>query len=174
MGGRRRWCAIDGCDQRVKERCLCEEHAKTYFTRAQAIRFLKTKQQRLLLAVANKLLPQVGAYHYQKFYLRSDLEALQARFPRGLPTPGRKKWTMSDAKRAERLEELRASARSRGGELVSKEYKGIRSRYMWRCAEGHTWSALASNVKCGNKSWCPKCFFASIAERRRKRASVWR
>jgi hypothetical protein len=54
-------------------------------------------------------------------------------------------------------------AKERGGECLSKEYKGIFTKLKWKCSIGHEWKASPSNVKRG--SWCPLC----AREKRRKR-----
>ena len=53
------------------------------------------------------------------------------------------------------LDDLRALARARGGECLSREYHGVMTDYRWRCAEGHEWVALGNRVRRG--SWCPHC-----------------
>jgi hypothetical protein len=54
------------------------------------------------------------------------------------------------------LEELQALARQRGGVCLSTVYINSTQKLDWRCAAGHTWSALPGNIK--NKgSWCPRC-----------------
>lgn len=50
------------------------------------------------------------------------------------------------------LARIRARAEVKGGELLSREYKGVKSKYQFKCALGHIWLA----VPLGN-SWCPKC-----------------
>jgi hypothetical protein len=50
---------------------------------------------------------------------------------------------------------MRALAAERGGACLSKEYHGSKVRLRWRCARGHTWSALPFNVRKGG--WCPAC-----------------
>lgn len=61
------------------------------------------------------------------------------------------------AKRRITLKEIRALARSNGGECLSQEYVGNKdSKLRWRCAQGHVWQATLGKVKnCG--SWCPTC-----------------
>ena len=53
------------------------------------------------------------------------------------------------------LEELKALAKQRGGECLSKEYVNNRTRLRWRCQTGHEWEAAPANVK--NGTWCPVC-----------------
>jgi hypothetical protein len=59
------------------------------------------------------------------------------------------------------IEDMRAIARDRGGECLSKEYVNSRSRLQWRCAQGHVWWAKPNHVKLygpqGRGSWCPEC-----------------
>jgi hypothetical protein len=59
------------------------------------------------------------------------------------------------------IEEMRDIAKSHGGECLSPKYTGLSGHLLWRCAEGHEWSASARNVRHA-RSWCPIC-----AERRR-------
>lgn len=54
------------------------------------------------------------------------------------------------------IEDMRRVARERGGECLSAEYRGPRTKLRWRCREGHTWLAVPQNVRnLGN--WCPVC-----------------
>lgn len=50
---------------------------------------------------------------------------------------------------------LEKVANERGGHCLSTEYKNVKSKIRWKCAEGHEWSSAASNVLSG--TWCPKC-----------------
>lgn len=51
--------------------------------------------------------------------------------------------------------DMQAVAASRGGHCISTEYKNTDGKLRWKCAEGHTWEAVAGNVIRG--SWCPEC-----------------
>ena len=51
--------------------------------------------------------------------------------------------------------EMKELALSRGGKCLSEEYKNNNTNLIWECAEGHSFSAKASNVKSG--TWCPEC-----------------
>jgi hypothetical protein len=53
------------------------------------------------------------------------------------------------------LQELKQLAASRGGLLLSDEYKHTKSHLRWQCAKGHEWEAVPGAVKRGG--WCPKC-----------------
>ena len=53
------------------------------------------------------------------------------------------------------LEDMQAAARSRGGECLSKKYKGGGKKLTWKCADGHIWEATAQSIRQG--SWCHKC-----------------
>ena len=59
------------------------------------------------------------------------------------------------------IEVMRATARERGGECLSKEYVNSRSPLQWRCAQGHVWWARPNHVKPYGPqkrgSWCPQC-----------------
>ena len=46
-------------------------------------------------------------------------------------------------------------AHSRGGECLSTEYINGKSKYRWRCADGHEWEASAQKVR--TETWCPIC-----------------
>ncbi len=60
------------------------------------------------------------------------------------------------------IHEIREIARSRGGDLLSTEYKSGNQKLEWRCGNGHVWVALLSKVKIGQ--WCPNCS-AGLGER---------
>jgi hypothetical protein len=53
------------------------------------------------------------------------------------------------------IDELRAYARSKGGECLSDAYEGVKVPVRWRCGEGHEWSAAASEARKGR--WCRWC-----------------
>lgn len=54
------------------------------------------------------------------------------------------------------LAEMQAIARERGGECLATEFKGLKTKLCWRCANGHEWKAAANDVV-HSGSWCPKC-----------------
>lgn len=53
------------------------------------------------------------------------------------------------------LAELQKLAGSRGGICLSEHYLGARSKYRWRCADGHEWEAVPYSIRAG--TWCPTC-----------------
>jgi hypothetical protein len=54
------------------------------------------------------------------------------------------------------LEKAKLEAAKRNGECLSKEYKNVRTKLMWRCNKGHTWEARLMDIK-NSHSWCPIC-----------------
>lgn len=54
------------------------------------------------------------------------------------------------------LTELQELAHTRGGECLSEEYSNNRDPLLWRCSEGHEWTACARDVK-NLESWCLRC-----------------
>ena len=53
------------------------------------------------------------------------------------------------------IEEMRRTAKSKGGRCLSKEYINARSRLTWQCKQGHQWRAVPGNIRSGK--WCPVC-----------------
>lgn len=53
------------------------------------------------------------------------------------------------------IDRLRRMARERGGECLSKRYRGVSNKLRWRCREGHEWSAVAGSIIQG--TWCRTC-----------------
>jgi len=53
------------------------------------------------------------------------------------------------------IEDMQLLAKKRGGGCLSANYKNSSSKLLWKCAEGHQWEAIASNIMRG--SWCPIC-----------------
>lgn len=53
------------------------------------------------------------------------------------------------------FERVRAMARERGGECVSKTFVDSQTPLRWRCAQGHTWRTVPAVIRQG--SWCPEC-----------------
>jgi len=64
------------------------------------------------------------------------------------------------------IEEMREVAKKYNGECLSKKYINNRTKLEWRCVNGHTWKATASDVRAGH--WCLKCSAQKIAEKVRK------
>ena len=56
---------------------------------------------------------------------------------------------------ARSLDELRVVAESRGGKLISNEYKGVDATYQFTCILGHEFSNMFKKVEGGQ--WCPTC-----------------
>ena len=54
------------------------------------------------------------------------------------------------------IEDLRKWAISKGGLLLSTEYTRADNKYLWRCGNGHEWSASAALVM-NHHTWCPFC-----------------
>jgi hypothetical protein len=54
-----------------------------------------------------------------------------------------------------RIEDLQALALSKGGKLISTEYRNSVSPLIWECAEGYRWQAKAGAIRQGH--WCPHC-----------------
>lgn len=52
--------------------------------------------------------------------------------------------------------EIRQLAQSKGGDCLSTSYDNANTKLNFICKQGHTWTALWSNIKHKN-SWCPKC-----------------
>ncbi len=59
---------------------------------------------------------------------------------------GREKKSISDMQRL---------ASSRGGTLLSSEYKNNKTNMWWRCKNNHEWLASAHSIL--NGTWCPEC-----------------
>ena len=53
------------------------------------------------------------------------------------------------------IQEMQALAAERGGRCLSKNYKGVFTRLLWECSEGHTWQATPDSIKRG--TWCSTC-----------------
>lgn len=50
---------------------------------------------------------------------------------------------------------LQQHALSLGGECISEEYHGAKTKLRWKCAAGHEWLAIPDSVRRG--TWCPHC-----------------
>jgi hypothetical protein len=53
------------------------------------------------------------------------------------------------------LEHMKAIAKERGGECLSKAYRRNEVKLKWKCAEGHIWSAASGGIISGR--WCQDC-----------------
>jgi hypothetical protein len=54
------------------------------------------------------------------------------------------------------IEDMRRLAARRGGECLSREYFGLKTKLEWKCKQGHTWEAIPNNIK-NHGCWCPRC-----------------
>jgi queuine/archaeosine tRNA-ribosyltransferase len=54
------------------------------------------------------------------------------------------------------IQAMQQLADSRGGRCLSDTYVDNKTPLLWKCAKGHEWMAIPSNVKRG--SWCPECW----------------
>jgi len=50
---------------------------------------------------------------------------------------------------------MQAIAAQFGGTCLSKRYRGVNQPLRWKCAQGHPFDALPTNVRAGH--WCPVC-----------------
>lgn len=57
--------------------------------------------------------------------------------------------------RPAQLDEMKKLAIEHGGECLSSEYLKQKSPLLWRCANGHEWSANPDSIIQGG--WCPEC-----------------
>lgn len=57
--------------------------------------------------------------------------------------------------RPAQLDAMKKLANERGGECLSSEYLKQKSSLLWRCANGHEWSANPDSIIQGG--WCPEC-----------------
>lgn len=73
--------------------------------------------------------------------------------------------------RQEKYRRLQAIAQKRGGEILSREYVDASTPLRFRCARGHVFEALPTNVDSGG-TWCPQCGRAETA--RKRVAHSWR
>jgi hypothetical protein len=54
------------------------------------------------------------------------------------------------------IDEMRRTARLRGGECLSTVYVSSNKKLRWRCGSGHEWEAKPNNIR-ASKTWCPVC-----------------
>lgn len=50
---------------------------------------------------------------------------------------------------------MQALAKSRGGQFLSKRWRGTGQKHSWKCALGHLWRAKPNSITQGR--WCPEC-----------------
>lgn len=72
----------------------------------------------------------------------------------------------ADNKRIYSIDTFVKIAEEHGGRCLSTSYKNSTTRLEFECCEGHTWTALSSNIIRGN--WCKKCAAAKTGEACRK------
>ena len=60
------------------------------------------------------------------------------------------------------LKELEEIVESRGGRLISNEYKGVDATYVMECSLGHQFRNMFKKIESGQ--WCPTCSKGKISE----------
>ena len=60
------------------------------------------------------------------------------------------------------LKELEEIVKSRGGRLISNEYKGVDATYVMECSLGHQFRNMFKKIESGQ--WCPTCSKGKISE----------
>jgi hypothetical protein len=53
------------------------------------------------------------------------------------------------------IEDIRKTARERGGKCLSNKYVNGVTKLRWRCSKGHEWEAVPDSIRQG--TWCPRC-----------------
>lgn len=53
------------------------------------------------------------------------------------------------------IKAMQEIARSRGGECLSTRYTNTQTKLKWKCADGHSWTAVPGSIQQGR--WCPYC-----------------
>jgi hypothetical protein len=61
------------------------------------------------------------------------------------------------------IDEVKKTAKNRGGKLISTEYKNIDSSLIFECSKGHRFKNTFNHIKHG-KQWCPTCNKGSKSE----------
>lgn len=69
----------------------------------------------------------------------------------------------TDAEKNEFLRRLVKIAAQKGGQLITKEFKGSIFRYIWKCSNNHLFKARYPDIE-SRLDWCPECS-SSIFER---------
>lgn len=85
--------------------------------------------------------------------IKSESKRLNVRLPKDIND---KKFDLSKAYAPEKYRKLVEFAENKNGRLLSKYFKGMRSKYEWECEEGHKWYARGTQVVTSG-SWCPIC-----------------
>jgi hypothetical protein len=60
-------------------------------------------------------------------------------------------------KDVESFSKLKDVITSKGGKLKSKEFLGLREKYLIECKNGHEWKACGNDIVFGNQTWCGIC-----------------
>jgi hypothetical protein len=74
--------------------------------------------------------------------------------------------------KVEKLKELKAIAKEKGGKCLSDEYINNRTKLEFQCSEGHIWETTPDNV-ISNK-WCRICSYKDRGEKRKDNIETYR
>lgn len=65
------------------------------------------------------------------------------------------------------IEDCKKTAKKRGGDCLSVEYKNKNTKYKWKCSCGFIWRATYGAIK-NSKHWCPECSKIKASIKKRK------
>ena len=65
------------------------------------------------------------------------------------------------------IEDIKIIAKNKNGKLLSKEYKNMNTKMIWKCNKEHIWKTTPARVKLQNH-WCPICAGRGISNIRKE------
>ncbi|GMK40566.1 hypothetical protein PCCS19_36220 [Paenibacillus sp. CCS19] len=83
-------------------------------------------------------------------------EAPYSRIKRGGWCPECNVVSRAERKRKYTIEDMRGLAKKQGGECLSEKFISVSKKFIWKCAKGHIWEAIAIPIMSRNV-WCPIC-----------------
>jgi Probable Zinc-ribbon domain len=66
-------------------------------------------------------------------------------------------WCPFCAGRGRSVQDLKELANKFGGQCLSEHFLGMDKKHLWKCAKGHQWEAMPSNIIKTSGTWCPIC-----------------
>lgn len=77
-------------------------------------------------------------------------------------------WNANQHRSNERIRQLKAYARKRGGRCLDSKWIGYKAKYRFRCKRGHLWKTQPGGMLGRERDWCRRCSRFALREKSKR------